>query len=114
MNATTEPLLKAAEAAPLAPGQQRKIVLAAVIGNLLEFFDFTVYSYFALTLRQRNVTGSTGPPGEATREFGYGSQQGLAAPAATGNMISRRVPGRRRPPARQPGLPERPISPIRY
>ena len=50
MNATTETLLKAAEAAPLAPGQQRKIVLAAVIGNLLEFFDFTVYSYFALTI----------------------------------------------------------------
>jgi len=50
MNATTETLLKAAEAAPLAPGEQRKIVLAAVIGNLLEFFDFTVYSYFALTI----------------------------------------------------------------
>ncbi|QBC33649.1 MFS transporter [Pandoraea sp. XY-2] len=30
--------------------QQRKIVFAAVIGNLLEFFDFTVYSYFALTI----------------------------------------------------------------
>jgi MFS transporter, MHS family, proline/betaine transporter len=28
----------------------RKIVVAAVIGNLLEFFDFTVYSYFALTI----------------------------------------------------------------
>ncbi|PTB19723.1 MFS transporter [Trinickia symbiotica] len=27
-----------------------KIVVAAVIGNLLEFFDFTVYSYFALTI----------------------------------------------------------------
>ncbi|WP_028213472.1 MFS transporter [Paraburkholderia mimosarum] len=50
MNTTTETLLKAAEAAPLAPGEQRKIVLAAVIGNLLEFFDFTVYSYFALTI----------------------------------------------------------------
>ncbi|HKT97245.1 MAG TPA: MFS transporter, partial [Paraburkholderia sp.] len=34
----------------MAPGQQRKIVVAAVIGNLLEFFDFTVYSYFALTI----------------------------------------------------------------
>jgi len=30
MNATTETLLKAAEAAPLAPGEQGKIVLAAV------------------------------------------------------------------------------------
>ncbi|MEK6292124.1 MAG: MFS transporter, partial [Paraburkholderia tropica] len=39
-----------ADAPPMTPGQQRKIVLAAVIGNLLEFFDFTVYSYFALTI----------------------------------------------------------------
>jgi len=29
---------------------QSKIVVAAVIGNLLEFFDFTVYSFFALTI----------------------------------------------------------------
>lgn len=36
--------------AAASPAQQRKIVLAAVIGNLLEFFDFTVYSYFALTI----------------------------------------------------------------
>ncbi|QGZ64666.1 MFS transporter [Paraburkholderia acidisoli] len=34
----------------LSAAQQRRIVLAAVIGNLLEFFDFTVYSYFALTI----------------------------------------------------------------
>src|ERR1700712_4589087 len=27
-----------------------KIVIAAIIGNLLEFFDFTVYSFFALTI----------------------------------------------------------------
>jgi MFS transporter, MHS family, proline/betaine transporter len=51
MTLATEPILKAAdEAATLAPGQQRKIIVAAVIGNLLEFFDFTVYSYFALTI----------------------------------------------------------------
>lgn len=51
MTIATEPLLKAAdEAAPLTPGLQRKIIVAAVIGNLLEFFDFTVYSYFALTI----------------------------------------------------------------
>lgn len=38
-------------AAPaMSAAQQRRIVLAAVIGNLLEFFDFTVYSYFALTI----------------------------------------------------------------
>nr|WP_213307768.1 MFS transporter [Paraburkholderia sacchari] len=37
----------------MTPGQQRKIVVAAVIGNLLEFFDFTVYSYFALTIGQQ-------------------------------------------------------------
>ncbi|VVD89989.1 Proline/betaine transporter [Pandoraea eparura] len=35
---------------PMSAAQQRKIVFAAVIGNLLEFFDFTVYSYFALTI----------------------------------------------------------------
>ncbi|AMH43234.1 MULTISPECIES: MFS transporter [Burkholderiaceae] len=29
---------------------QGKIVIAAIIGNLLEFFDFTVYSFFALTI----------------------------------------------------------------
>ncbi|MFM0154353.1 MFS transporter [Paraburkholderia sediminicola] len=29
---------------------QTRIVMAAVIGNLLEFFDFTVYSFFALTI----------------------------------------------------------------
>nr|WP_150588850.1 MFS transporter [Pandoraea eparura] len=34
----------------MSAAQQRKIVFAAVIGNLLEFFDFTVYSYFALTI----------------------------------------------------------------
>ncbi|VVD91795.1 MFS transporter [Pandoraea commovens] len=37
-------------AVQMSPAQQRKIVFAAVIGNLLEFFDFTVYSYFALTI----------------------------------------------------------------
>jgi MHS family proline/betaine transporter-like MFS transporter len=51
MTLATEPILKAAdEAASLALGQERKIIVAAVIGNLLEFFDFTVYSYFALTI----------------------------------------------------------------
>lgn len=29
---------------------QTRIVVAAVFGNLLEFFDFTVYSFFALTI----------------------------------------------------------------
>lgn len=29
---------------------QSKVVIAAIIGNLLEFFDFTVYSFFALTI----------------------------------------------------------------
>ncbi|MDB5780721.1 MAG: transporter [Caballeronia mineralivorans] len=29
---------------------QSKIVIAAIIGNLLEFFDFTVYSFFALMI----------------------------------------------------------------
>ncbi|SAL79421.1 MFS transporter [Caballeronia telluris] len=44
-------------AEPLAPPastsvSQSRIVVAAVIGNLLEFFDFTVYSFFALTIAQ--------------------------------------------------------------
>src|SRR5579864_994216 len=29
---------------------QTRIVVAAVVGNLLEFYDFTVYSFFALTI----------------------------------------------------------------
>jgi MFS transporter, MHS family, proline/betaine transporter len=51
MNATTQSLSPtSAGTAEMTPAQQRKIVFAAVIGNLLEFFDFTVYSYFALTI----------------------------------------------------------------
>jgi MHS family proline/betaine transporter-like MFS transporter len=51
MNATTDSLSPSdADVSSMTPAQQRKIVLAAVIGNLLEFFDFTVYSYFALTI----------------------------------------------------------------
>ena len=52
MNSTTQALSRAEapDDAGMAPAQQRKIVFAAVIGNLLEFFDFTVYSYFALTI----------------------------------------------------------------
>jgi MFS transporter, MHS family, proline/betaine transporter len=48
--ATDDRFLAGAEAPPLTRAEQRKIVFAAVIGNLLEFFDFTVYSYFALTI----------------------------------------------------------------
>ncbi|HEX7935647.1 MAG TPA: MFS transporter [Paraburkholderia sp.] len=51
MSATTQTLSRPVDnAVQMSPAQQRKIVLAAVIGNLLEFFDFTVYSYFALTI----------------------------------------------------------------
>lgn len=32
---------------------QRKIIFAAVFGNLLEFYDFTVYSYFALAISKQ-------------------------------------------------------------
>jgi MHS family proline/betaine transporter-like MFS transporter len=48
--ATDDRFLASAEAPPMTRAEQRKIVFAAVIGNLLEFFDFTVYSYFALTI----------------------------------------------------------------
>ncbi|CAH2810404.1 MAG: Uncharacterized MFS-type transporter [Candidatus Burkholderia crenata] len=37
-------------AQPAKAVSQSKIVIAAIIGNLLEFFDFTVYSFFALTI----------------------------------------------------------------
>ncbi|XHO07491.1 hypothetical protein ACEQUB_p00738 (plasmid) [Ralstonia syzygii] len=37
-------------AAPAPAASSRKVAVVAVIGNLLEFFDFTVYSYFALTI----------------------------------------------------------------
>ena len=52
MNATTQTIASrgVSDAPQMTPAQQRKIVFAAVIGNLLEFFDFTVYSYFALTI----------------------------------------------------------------
>ena len=48
--ATSTLTLDGAQPSPMTAAQQRKIVFAAVIGNLLEFFDFTVYSYFALTI----------------------------------------------------------------
>jgi MHS family proline/betaine transporter-like MFS transporter len=37
-------------AQPAKAVSQSKIVIAAIIGNLLEFYDFTVYSFFALTI----------------------------------------------------------------
>lgn len=36
--------------APAQKTSNRKVVVAAVIGNLLEFYDFTVYSFLALTI----------------------------------------------------------------
>ena len=51
MSIVTDDRYVASAAAPqITRAEQRKIVFAAVIGNLLEFFDFTVYSYFALTI----------------------------------------------------------------
>ncbi|MGF6641333.1 MFS transporter [Paraburkholderia sp. MM6662-R1] len=43
---STQPLTSSSTTAV----SQTRIVVAAVIGNLLEFFDFTVYSFFALTI----------------------------------------------------------------
>jgi MHS family proline/betaine transporter-like MFS transporter len=48
--ATDDRALTSADVPQMTRSEQRKIVFAAVIGNLLEFFDFTVYSYFALTI----------------------------------------------------------------
>ena len=51
MSIATQSLsIDGAQPSQMTAAQQRKIVFAAVIGNLLEFFDFTVYSYFALTI----------------------------------------------------------------
>lgn len=33
-----------------APIAQRRVVIAATVGNMLEFYDFTIYSYFALII----------------------------------------------------------------
>lgn len=50
---STQPVAQSAASPASAvstPASQRRIVIAAVFGNLLEFFDFTVYSFFALTI----------------------------------------------------------------
>lgn len=53
MNPTAQLSPAGMGASLMTPAQQRGIVIAAVLGNLLEFFDFTVYSYFALTIGQQ-------------------------------------------------------------
>lgn len=40
----------AASASPSDAASSARVVIAATIGNLLEFYDFTVYSFFTLTL----------------------------------------------------------------
>lgn len=46
----TKPALPAASSAVPRTASQSRVIVAAVIGNLLEFFDFTVYSFFTLTI----------------------------------------------------------------
>ncbi len=48
---TSAPYTPAAPAAPaIQPGQRRRAIIATVIGNGLEWFDFTVYSFFAVII----------------------------------------------------------------
>ncbi len=48
---TSAPYTPPAQAAPaIGPGQRRRAIVATVIGNGLEWFDFTVYSFFAVII----------------------------------------------------------------
>ncbi|MGX6567389.1 MFS transporter [Cupriavidus necator] len=48
---TSAPYTLAAPAAPaIQPSQRRRAIIATVIGNGLEWFDFTVYSFFAVII----------------------------------------------------------------
>ncbi|KUE90063.1 MFS transporter [Cupriavidus necator] len=48
---TSAPYAPAAPAAPaIQPSQRRRAIIATVIGNGLEWFDFTVYSFFAVII----------------------------------------------------------------
>ncbi|UDM53143.1 MFS transporter [Cupriavidus sp. MP-37] len=48
---TSAPYTPPAQAAPaIQPGQRRRAIVATVIGNGLEWFDFTVYSFFAVII----------------------------------------------------------------
>ena len=44
--------IPASGTAPLSRSQMRRAVLASVIGNGLEWFDFLIYGYFAKTIAQ--------------------------------------------------------------
>src|SRR5882724_11495839 len=55
--ATTEP-----------PRIRRRHVTAAVIGNALEFYDFTIYAFFSVSIGQAFFP--SGPGGLTTSEFG--------------------------------------------
>jgi MFS transporter, MHS family, proline/betaine transporter len=50
-------------AAPSNPPSMRRMIIAATIGNVLEWFDFVVYGFFAVTIAEvffpaGNPTGS--------------------------------------------------------
>ncbi|SOY67338.1 MFS transporter, MHS family [Cupriavidus taiwanensis] len=48
---TSAPYTPPTQAAPaIQPGQRRRAIIATVIGNGLEWFDFTVYSFFAVII----------------------------------------------------------------
>ncbi len=50
MSAKPAPSAPVSPAALIQTASPGRIIVAAVIGNLLEFFDFTVYSFFTLTI----------------------------------------------------------------
>lgn len=52
MQSVLHGVMPGASAKPLSPSQVRRAVLASVIGNGLEWFDFLIYGYFAKTIAQ--------------------------------------------------------------
>ena len=52
MQTVMQAVTPAAAAPPLSRSQMRRAVLASVIGNGLEWFDFLIYGYFARVIAQ--------------------------------------------------------------
>ena len=87
-----------------------RVILAASIGNTLEWFDFLIYGYFAVTISKLffptgNVEKHRHPPGEALRlpdasertvRIGVEARRGLRI-VEVGEGLGRDN-GRRRPP----------------
>src|SRR3977135_203410 len=55
----TAPALVSRDGTSLKPGLSKKVVVAAVLGNALEFFDFAAYAFFAVYIGQAFFPAST-------------------------------------------------------